>query len=775
MVSKLPVGIYEQFGGMRPKREAQQVGNLLPKASAKRSRVLPNNNASTARRSEIMESIKYIDRIQILDLIQNLIVNEINDIIDDVFTVELPNALIQYESIDASPVRFGYNSQNNIVSSPPSYIISSIPNSQGKPKQDVFGGTINTNNFTIDENKDTLFLFEDLKHDFGKGIRNIKYFSNDFNKKKEVIEQILGIDSSKPISNEEDVIEQQIGIIQSNIITHENIVFPENYSNMNFNDKINKLKEPKNNELVNKLDKIIEQLKINNIKFVQFDQGDTYKYLNAPTSSNLNNISSFIKLGNLPNLVDGAGADSFNPIVDFNSSNNFDYNNIYKRILPEGIKEIRYNNGYNVNASEGFIINGIEFNKGITVDNLLISMLIVLGKIIISDKKFEDWGDEKNKTEIVKIVELVNKIYKNKDIDEKIRFLALLKFIGDRGQILTVQEYNNSDSIKNSNTKRAILASSDRIFIAHTLNIKQPIIFSRSGNINVYTPNNYNIEKSKTATNDFIKENLSVPILKDIKKELFNEYKEEDYKLNYDENQEILKNIIIKNINMNDKISEFFVRYVENINIENIENINRDNIEGIIQKFISTLRENLRNNNPEILKSIRIKNMFKNIQKKLLEKIRQIAAFRRRKRMPMNAQKEMKILEFEQGLLEEIKIESQEIDDFESQEIDYDSIIGEFNKEQSEQKKFKTNNMNFIKKKEIIKNHVSELFNEKYKNNEDICFIDSTFDTNYEEINKKLLSPDKNDDDSDDEDVFVPPKKSGERRVIPNNSDDDDM
>ena len=102
--------------------------------------------------------------IQILDLIQNLIVNEINDNIDNVSTVELPNALIQHESIDASPEtpeRFKHYSQNQ------NSILSSqniIPNSQGKSEHDFLGGTINTNNFTIDENnKDTLFLFEDLK------------------------------------------------------------------------------------------------------------------------------------------------------------------------------------------------------------------------------------------------------------------------------------------------------------------------------------------------------------------------------------------------------------------------------------------------------------------------------------------------------------------------------------------------------------------------------------------------------------------------------------
>ena len=50
----------------------------------------------------------------VTNLIQNLIVNEINDIIDDVFTFELPNALIQYESIDASPVRSDSNLQSNM-------------------------------------------------------------------------------------------------------------------------------------------------------------------------------------------------------------------------------------------------------------------------------------------------------------------------------------------------------------------------------------------------------------------------------------------------------------------------------------------------------------------------------------------------------------------------------------------------------------------------------------------------------------------------------------
>ena len=190
--------------------------------------------------------------------------------------------------------------------------------------------------------------------------------------------------------------------------------------------------------------------------------------------------------------------------------------------------------------------------------------------------------------------------------------------------------------------------------------------------------------------------------------------------------------------------------------------------------------------------------MFENIQKRLLEKIRQIAAFRRRKRMPKNAQKEKKILELEQELLEEIIIESQEINKFESQEIDYDSIIGEFNKEQSEQKEFKTNNMNYIKKKEIIKNLVSESFNEEYEEFKDICFIDSTFDTNYEEINKELLLPDdinddgdgvmatgeaknnvdENDDDSDDSDdggFPVQPINNSKNPVFISNNIDDDM
>jgi NifU-like protein involved in Fe-S cluster formation len=291
-----------------------------------------------------------------------------------------------------------------------------------------------------------------------------------------------------------------------------------------------------------------------------------------------------------------------------------------------------------------------------------------------------DWGDNKNKNEILKIVELVDQIYNNKEnnkenIDEKkyekIRFLALLKFIGDRGQILTVQKYN-SDRIKISNTERAILASSDRIFIAHTLNIKQPIIFSRLGNINVYTPNNYDIEKSKVATNKFIKNevNLDNFIIQKIKNYLNKYYEEKNYKLNYDENQEILKNIIIKNIKMNDQIKnikmndqipEFFVRYVENINIENIENINIENIENIITGFINTLKENLRNNNRIILKSIRIKNMYKNIQNKFKSIVTKIVAFRKRKRILKNVQNEMKILEIEKEQINEIIIKYREI------------------------------------------------------------------------------------------------------------------
>jgi hypothetical protein len=68
--------------------------------------------------------------------------------------------------------------------------------------------------------------------------------------------------------------------------------------------------------------------------------------------------------------------------------------------------------------------------------------------------------------------------------------------------------------------------------------------------------------------------------------------------------------------------------------------------------------------------------------------------------------------------------------------------------------------MNYIKKKEIIKNLVSEIFNEKYKENKEICFIDSTFDTNYEAINKKLLSPDELNVNNEAIKSYLVPRKS---------------
>ena len=247
------------------------------------------------------------------------------------------------------------------------------------------------------------------------------------------------------------------------------------------NEKIKKMFEEDNSKdfskLIDKCKEIYGLIKENKCDYLQFDQGDTKKLL-LETPISPNSTIGLTRLRNLPTLIDGAGSSKIDTIIE--NKNNPNKNNpnktnaeywtkIYNSIFHgNNLSQLTFGSvDYNKvgNSSNGFKINNIIINNGFTVDNLKEVMCNITGVINLQQDN-----------EILKLINNVND-------NDNLQILRKLKFIGDRGQIVSAMKDN-----ENNFTSRTLLGSGDRIFIAYALEQQEPIIFSNQFITRLYVP-----------------------------------------------------------------------------------------------------------------------------------------------------------------------------------------------------------------------------------------------------------------------------------------------
>ena len=547
MVSKLPVGIYEQFGG-----------NNTP--LAKKQKVSHDDDFN---RIEQINLVRLADTIYELNQID--IDNEINNLIDiinnDIDILDKLNEIHNPTVIPSSPRGSNNNKKYNILNNKTDnydnitkdqeiYLNRYIQYYQNHINTKVFNNQQNGDKFQelIEYNKKNCFKLSnddkncvingqrggtnrytppyndyeksDYAHDFSSPRGDIslhrKFMSNYIGKRKKfgngtsTYDKILNdynklnqISESKydPLYNEEKIMKD----LNLPNLRNTNTLQEDDYSNSNstskgkiYSVKITSLEEYKkikhlpinqkiaaifNNgytkneftDLINKCKKIYGLIKENKCDYLQFDQGDTKKIL-LETPISPNSTIGLTRLHNLPTLIDGAGSSKIDTIID-NKYNNKNYTAIYNSIfhdqnnsLPLTFSKVDYNKVGN--SSDGFIMNLNNDEKiitnGFTVDNLKEVMCHI-------DKN-------NNLNEPNEILNLVNTINSD-DNDSKLQILRKLKFIGDRGQIVSAIKDN-----ENNFTSRTLLGSGDRIFIAYALIQKQPIIFTNHGITRLYLP-----------------------------------------------------------------------------------------------------------------------------------------------------------------------------------------------------------------------------------------------------------------------------------------------
>ena len=249
-----------------------------------------------------------------------------------------------------------------------------------------------------------------------------------------------------------------------------------------------------------------------------------------------------------------------------------------------------------------------------------------------------------------------NDIYKlvNTVDDDKLQILRKLKFIGDRGQIVSAMKDNYQNF-----TSRTLLGSGDRIFIAYTLEQKEPIIFSNQGITRLYVPNilpndiskieeikdtlfrTYNITDNITYIQNNNQENI-----KKYADAIFEAFLEKEFK-------EIQKNITPPTIEItitNEEIKELilstFINFIEDQDIQ--FKLLKDEILNLdIKDVVSfSIKENdfnngsIKNNNDTTINTIiqaiinkikpgrPVKKLYKKIKELLSTYIRKIASQR---------------------------------------------------------------------------------------------------------------------------------------------------
>ena len=389
-------------------------------------------------------------------------------------------------------------------------------------------------------------------------------------------------------------------------------------------------------ELIDKCKEIYDLIKENKCDYLQFDQGDTKKLLlDIPISPN--STIGLTRLRNLPTLIDGAGSSKIDTIIDNKKDKKYTeiYNSIFheNNSLPLTFGLVDYNKIGN--GSNGFKINNIIINNGFTVDNLKNVMCH-----IDNSNKYE--MVDANNNEILKLINNVND-------DDKLQILRKLKFIGDRGQIVSAMNDNN-----NNFTSRTLLGSGDRIFIAYALEQQEPIIFSNQFITRLYVPDILpDPDQLKIIEQNLLNANTSTDYNnkpKEYADAIFEEYLKQNF-------QQISEGIILSPIDIkitNEEIKELilstFINFIDNpdikfkllkdeilnLDINDVDLFSINNTDFIITNNGRSMNDNKDDNINKIIEYIiqkiktgrPVKKLYKKIKELLSTYIRKIASQR---------------------------------------------------------------------------------------------------------------------------------------------------
>ena len=724
MVSKLPVGIYEQFGGVFNFRIFNQ--NNPPKqpttSQPNTGRTVMETTRSTGNSIGDINLIEQINLVRLADTIYELnqieienkinfivsliykyIPDEISDKIDNEIKEQRKNLEnIILRGIEDYIIRTDLNIKE-LVNDNKEVIISKIesimkninPNytiSEPKPEYkpepipepvSVIGGEnkikqeggINPKQdrppYNRYEKSDYVHDFEQLRgnkklHDLFKNTSMDKRVRTTYGgmakRKREdpnsTYNKILNEMNNNEIDQNEDDIVDSLGLpflTQETVDTQlynngkmysTEIISLDAYEDIKFLSIDKKIEEifeegtmnPKKNfiELIDKCKEIYGLIKENKCDYLQFDQGDTKKLL-LDTPISPNSTIGLTRLRNLPTLIDGAGSSKIDTIIENkNNTNNTNaeywttiYNSIFheNNSLPLTFSNVDYNKIGN--GSDGFKINNIPINNGFTVDNLKEVMCDITGVINLQQDN-----------DIKKLVNIVD--------DDKLQILRKLKFIGDRGQIVSAMNDNN-----NNFTSRTLLGSGDRIFIAYALEQQEPIIFSNQFITRLYVPDilpdrdqlkiiEQNLLNANTSSTYNNQKEYADAIFKAFLKEKFKEIQQKitlspiQITITNEEIKELILSTFINFINnpdikfklLKDEILNLDINDGDSFSINNTDFINtnngrimRDNKDYIIKDIIVNIIQKIKTGRP-------VKKLYKKIKELLSTYIRKIASQR---------------------------------------------------------------------------------------------------------------------------------------------------
>ena len=389
-------------------------------------------------------------------------------------------------------------------------------------------------------------------------------------------------------------------------------------------------------ELIDKCKKIYDLIKENKCDYLQFDQGDTKKLLlDIPISPN--STIGLTRLRNLPTLIDGAGSSKIDTIIENkNNTNNTNaeyWTKIYNSIFHENNSSqltfglVDYNRVGN--SSNGFKINNIIINNGFTVDNLKKVMCDITGVINLQEDN-----------DIKKLVNTVD--------DDKLQILRKLKFIGDRGQIVSAMKDN-----ENNFTSRTLLGSGDRIFIAYALEQQEPIIFSNQFITRLYVPDilpdrdqlkiiEQNLLNANTSNDYNNQKEYADAIFEAFLKEKFEEIQQNinlspiEITITNEEIKELILSTFINFIDNPDIKFKLLKDEILNLDINDVDSFSINNTDFIITNNGRSMNDNKDDNIDKIIEYIiqkiktgrPVKKLYKKIKELLSTYIRKIASQR---------------------------------------------------------------------------------------------------------------------------------------------------
>jgi len=674
MVSKLPVGIYEQFGGVQnnsipdsPRQnnaeneiipESPRENNISEKEAAEAEEadaliVRTTLNNDDINRIEQINLVRLADTIYELNQIEienkinfivSLIYDEISDEIDNINDEQRKD--LEYETMLWLENNIIYNKLeiDDYVSDTDDDNNSVELETDNKQKSPMKGG-INDKQIKSPYNR---YEISDYVHDFEKSRSNLLLHR----KFKKTYDRILGSIKGEikgEIQNE-DIIIGRLGLSS---FSPENVQpQPYNDNGKMYSTKITSLEKyeiikhlpidkkiekifikdtinPTENfkELIEKCKKIYDLIKENKCDYLQFDQGDTKKLL-LETPISPNSTIGLTRLRNLPTLIDGAGSSKIDTIIDNKKDKNYTeiYNSIFhneNNSLLLTFSNVDYNkigNDSNVdynnigNGSDGFKMGlnslnnlNIPIKNGFTVDNLKEVMYNI--------------DNNKNLNQSNEILDLINTT--NNDKDYKLQILRKLKFIGDRGQIVSAMKDN-----ENNFTSRTLLGSGDRIFIAYALEQQEPIIFSNQFITRLYVPNILpNSQQLKIIEQNLLRKNTSTDYNnkpKEYADAIFEKFLEKNFQqisdnitlspieitITNEEIKELIMSSILSFINEQFSSNGYIIRFrneiinvdkiqydgsiISNINYNNYLNTNINKIIEFIIKVANSNTENTR-------------------------------------------------------------------------------------------------------------------------------------------------------------------------------------